>query len=141
LLGGFSSDLERAGLLKIFASKALEDKWSDELFELNREPYGKPGITKDAKALEIAKIVRKWQTQSMAMLNREGAWVRSYSGYVTRTSHDPHAIGNAGMTHDVEYPTVPCRVDRSAARDDRSSPRDGSRISVGARIYPTASFR
>ena len=34
----------------------------------------------------------------MAMLNREGAWIRSYSGYVTRTSHDPHAIGNAGMT-------------------------------------------
>ena len=64
---------------------------------MNREAYGKPGVTKNAQALEIAKIIRKWQKQSMAMLNREGAWVRSYSGYVTRTSHDPHAIGKAGM--------------------------------------------
>ena len=89
LLGGFSADLDRAGLLKVFASKQLEEQWTDELFELNREAYGKPGITKNAQALEIAKIIRKWQKQSMAMLNREGAWIRSYSGYVTRSSHDP----------------------------------------------------
>src|SRR6204780_2827471 len=61
LVGGFSADLDRAGLSKVFASKALETKWIDELFELNREQYGKPGITNDAKALKIAKIVRKWQ--------------------------------------------------------------------------------
>jgi hypothetical protein len=98
LLGGFSADLERAGLSKVFASRAIEDKWTDELFELNRGADGKPGLTKDTQALEIAKILRKWQKQSMAMLNREGAWIRSYSGYVTRTSHNPDAIAKAGMT-------------------------------------------
>jgi hypothetical protein len=122
-IGGFSQDLETAGLLKIFASRAIEDKWTDELFELNKkgspawqraaaggEPYerelaeltqrgqgpGTPGVTKDAHALAIAKIVQKWQRQAMASLNREGAWVRSYSGFVTRTSHDPDKIRAAG---------------------------------------------
>jgi hypothetical protein len=97
LLGGFAADLERAGLMKIFATKVIEDKWTDELFELNREKFGKPGLTNDKQALAIAKIVRKWQRQSMAMLNREGAWVRSYSGFITRSSHDPDKIGKAGM--------------------------------------------
>lgn len=47
LPGGFSADLDRAGLLKVFASKHLEEQWTDELFELNRDAYGKPGITKN----------------------------------------------------------------------------------------------
>ena len=98
LLGGFSSDLERAGLSKLFASRQIEAQWTDELFQLNRGTDGKPGLTKNEQALEIAQIVRKWQKQSMAMLNREGAWIRSYSGYVTRTSHNPDAIARAGMT-------------------------------------------
>jgi hypothetical protein len=116
-VGGLAKDLDDAGLLKAFATRALEDKWTDELFELNKRPSaawqdakdsgdtrtadelgwkgqgpGNPGITKDAQALEIAKIVQKWQRTSIAALNREGAWVRSYSGYITRTSHDADRI-------------------------------------------------
>ena len=95
-VGGVARDLEKAGLLKVFATRALEDKWTDELFEINKKGGGNPGVTKDAHALQIAKIVQKWQRQSMAALNREGAWVRSYSGYITRTSHDADAIRAAG---------------------------------------------
>lgn len=127
LVGGFSSDLERAGLLKVFASKHLEKEWTDELFELNRDAYGKPGITKNAQALEIAKIVRKWQKQSMAMLNREGAWIRSYSGYVTRTSHDPHAIGNAGMQKWVADTFDRLDLKRTFGTSDRQAALDALR--------------
>jgi hypothetical protein len=123
-VGGFSNDLERAGLLKAFGSRALEDKWTAELFELNKRPSeawerakamgdtgdprdlweatqrgegpGNPGITGDKQALEIAKIAQKWQRAAMATLNREGAWIRSYSGYITRTSHSADKIGSAG---------------------------------------------
>ena len=122
-IGGLAQDLELGGLLKVFASRAIEDKWTDELFELNKrgspawqranaggEAYaqelseltqrgqgpGSPGVTKDAQALAIAKIIQKWQRESMGALNREGAWVRSYSGYITRTSHDPDSIRAAG---------------------------------------------
>ena len=94
-VGGFAKDLEDAGLLKIFATRQLEDKWTEELFQLNRE-NGIPGITKDKHALEIAQAIRKWQRVSMDTLNREGAWIRSYSGYITRTSHDADAIRAAG---------------------------------------------
>ena len=127
LVGGFSSDLERAGLLKVFASKHLEKEWTDELFELNRDAYGKPGITKNAQALEIAKVVRKWQKQSMAMLNREGAWIRSYSGYVTRTSHDPHAIGNAGMQKWVADTFDKLDLKRTFGTSDRQAALDALR--------------
>ena len=122
-IGGLGKDLEDGGLLKIFASRAIEDKWIDELFELNKqgspawqraaaggEGYardlaeltqrgqgpGVPGKTKDAHALAIAKIVQKWQRESMGAINREGGWVRSYSGYITRTTHDPDKIRAAG---------------------------------------------
>ncbi len=96
-IGGFSQDLEKAGLLKIFASRALEDRWTDELFELNKFGGGEAGVTKDAHALQIARIVQKWQKTGMAALNREGAWIRSYSGYITRASHNPDAIRRAGQ--------------------------------------------
>jgi hypothetical protein len=127
LVGGFSADLERAGLLKVFASKHLEAEWTDELFELNREAYGKPGVTRNAQALEIAKTIRKWQKQSMAMLNREGAWVRSYSGYVTRTSHDPHAIGNAGMTKWVHDTFDKLDLKRTFGTSDKQAALDALR--------------
>jgi hypothetical protein len=96
IVGGFSDDLRRSNLQKIFASRALEDKWTDELFELNKGRDGNPGITKDVQALQIAKIVQKWQKASIDTLNREGAWIRSYSGYITRTSHDADKIRHAG---------------------------------------------
>ena len=95
-VGGFAKDLEDKNLLKIFASRQIQDNWTDELFELNKGNDGNPGVTTDAQALEIAKTIQKWQRQSMDALNREGAWVRSYSGYITRTSHDPYKIGKAG---------------------------------------------
>ena len=93
-VGGMAGDLEKAGLLKVFASRKLEDRWTDELMNLNRGGTG--GTTKDAHALQIAKIVQKWQREAMASLNREGAWVRSYSGFITRSSHDADAIRAAG---------------------------------------------
>jgi hypothetical protein len=127
LVGGFSADLDRAGLSKVFASKALETKWIDELFELNRDKYGKPGITKDAQALQIAQIIKKWQKQSMAMLNREGAWVRSYSGYVTRSSHDPHAIARAGMAKWVNDAFDKLDLKRTFGTTDRQAALDALR--------------
>ncbi|HJT05743.1 MAG TPA: hypothetical protein VJ747_02390, partial [Stellaceae bacterium] len=95
-VGGLARDLDEAGLTKIFASRALEDKWTAELFELNKGRDGNPGLTKDSQALSIARVIQKWQKASMAAINREGGWVRSYSGYITRTSHDPDAIRAAG---------------------------------------------
>jgi hypothetical protein len=96
IVGGFSRDLDAAGLTKIFASRSLEDKWTEELFELSKGESGKPGLTKDAQALQIAKTIQKWQKASMDQLNNEGSWIRSYTGYITKTSHDADEIRRAG---------------------------------------------
>jgi hypothetical protein len=58
-VGNFALDLERAGLDRLFGSRAIEDKWTDELAELNRAKGGRPRITKDPQALEIAKLIHK----------------------------------------------------------------------------------
>ena len=127
LVGGLSRDLEAAGLLKTFASRALEDKWTDELFELNRAGGGNPGVTKDAQALTIAKTIQKWQRSSMAALNREGAWVRSYSGYITRTSHDADAIRHAGPEKWVADTIGKLDLRRTFGTTDRQAALDALR--------------
>jgi hypothetical protein len=124
IVGGFSDDLRRGGLLKIFASRALEDKWTDELFEINRGRDGNPGITKDAQALAIAKVVHKWQKVSIDTLNREGAWIRSYSGYITRTSHDADKIRAAGAEKWINETLPRLDLKRTFGTADRQAVRD-----------------
>lgn len=94
--GGFMLALERDGLDKVFASRALEREWAVELHELNKSRGGKPGITGSAEALKIAEHIKAWQTASIDAINNEGGWIKSYSGYITRTSHDPDKIRRAG---------------------------------------------
>ncbi len=125
-VGGLARDLEQAGLLKIFATRHLEDKWTDELFELNKRD-GNPGITRDAQALAIAKTIQKWQRASMAALNREGAWVRSYSGYITRSSHDADAIKRAGQEKWVADTLPRLDLKRTFGTTDRQRAADALR--------------
>lgn len=101
-VGGFARDLEKSGVLELFASRSLEPEWTRELHELNYRSgpdvndQANVGVTKNADALKIAQAIHKWQRTSINTMNREGAWIRSYSGYVTRTSHDADAIRRVG---------------------------------------------
>jgi hypothetical protein len=97
-IGGFALDLERAGLDRLFASRAIEKEWTDELAQVNDPKRGRPGITGNAQALEIARLVHKWQKVSMNEINDAGGWVRSYTGYVTRTGHDADLIRTGGRS-------------------------------------------
>ena len=99
IVGGFELALEKShagDLVKMFASRQIEKDWTDELFQLWRGKRGAPGITKNPQALAIAKAIMEAQKDSIAQVNAEGGWVRTYSGYITRTSHDPDAIRRAG---------------------------------------------
>ncbi len=113
-LGGFALDLERAHLDRLFASRTIEKEWTDELAEVNSE-HGRPGITGNAQALEIARLVHKWQRLSMNEINDAGGWVRSYTGYVTRTEHDPDLIRTGGRTSEGMM-NVPDAQRQDAAR-------------------------
>jgi hypothetical protein len=124
IVGGFSDDLRRQGLQKICASRAIEDRWAQELFELNRGGDGNPGLTKDAHALAIAKIVQKWQKVSIDTLNREGAWIRTYSGYITRSSHDADKIRKAGAEKWINETIPLLDLKRTFGTSDRQAARD-----------------
>jgi hypothetical protein len=94
-------DLKHAGLLKAVRNGTLETEWAKELFELSRkaasDPAANPGITKSAEALKIAETIHKYQSLAKQRLNREGAWIGDYSGYITRTAHDADEIRRAGF--------------------------------------------
>jgi hypothetical protein len=94
-IGGLALDMEAAGVLPLFRSGAIDDRWAAELFALN-QPNGKVGVTGDKNAAKIAELIHKWQRVSIDGLNREGAWIRDYSGYITRTTHDADRIRRAG---------------------------------------------
>jgi hypothetical protein len=99
-IGGVESDLRRAGLLKLFTSGTLEKEWGRELYERSMRDAGEAhqvGVTGSEAAGKIADIVRKYQLLARERLNREGAWVGDYAGYITGTAHDPQAIYRAGL--------------------------------------------
>jgi polyhydroxyalkanoate synthesis regulator phasin len=96
IMGGFELQLEREGVADIFAARALEREWATELHELNKPKGGRPGITNSPEALKIAEAIKAWQTASITAINNEGGWIKSYAGYITRTSHDPDKIRRAG---------------------------------------------
>lgn len=98
LEGAFQYALENnpgQDLRKLFFSGEAEKDVMRELFELNRKVGGSPGVTKDANALAIAKIIHQTQRYIINRLNLAGAWIDSYSGYITRTTHDPYKIFKA----------------------------------------------
>lgn len=126
----FEQDLGAAksgDLLKLFADRQFEKQWTDELFQLWRGRRGAPGISKNAQALEIAQIVMKYQKQTIEQINREGGWVRTYSGYVTRTSHDADAIKRAGAEKWARDTLEHLDVKRTFGTTDRQKAMDALR--------------
>lgn len=91
------------GLEKIPGAQVAWDKrlmtadWTRELFELSRtDGKGKPGVTGNKMALDIAKAVHDSQTLAKFEGNRAGAWRGDYNGYIARTQHNAEAIHQAG---------------------------------------------
>ena len=96
LVGGLTSDLERAGLFKTARDGTLEKEWTRELFEISKGDDGEPGISGSKEALQIAQIVAKHQDIARKTLNDNGAAIGDLSGYITRTAHDADKIREAG---------------------------------------------
>jgi hypothetical protein len=96
---GLVRDLANAGLLQTARSGALADKWGRELYELSMQAAGrkgKPGVTGDRVALQIATIIHGWQEVAKTRVNRAGGYIGDYAGYITRTVHDADKMRHAG---------------------------------------------
>jgi hypothetical protein len=94
---GIVVELEHAGLLAGARGRELERGWTRELFELSKGADGRPGASGSPEALKIAQIINKYQSLAKTNLNKAGAWIGDYAGYITRTSHDPDRIRQAGL--------------------------------------------
>jgi hypothetical protein len=96
-VGGMVNELDKAGLFQAMRGGAIEREWTRELFELSKDDDGKPGVTGNAQALAISKVVNRYQNLAKADANRAGAAIGDYSGYITRTSHDADKVRSAGF--------------------------------------------
>ncbi len=94
---GLAVDLDKLDLFE-YARRGDDDRAiAQELAELNsNKPDAEPGVTGNARARQVAGIIHKYQKQSVDGLNRAGAWIGEYDGYIARTSHDPDRIRRVG---------------------------------------------
>lgn len=95
-LAGLVYDLERQGLDGTVKRGTLDAEIARELAELNKDA-GAPGISGSREAQAIAATLHRFQTMAKRNLNRAGAWIGDYQGYVAQTSHDPDLIRRAGF--------------------------------------------
>lgn len=95
-LGKLGSDLEKTGTFENFRAGTLDREMARELFELT-SAEGKPGISGSKQALAMAEAVHAAFERARTGLNRAGAWIGKYDGYIARTSHDMDKIRRAGF--------------------------------------------
>jgi len=93
-VGGMLYDLENAKLIKHFNSKEYDRDIARALWSMDTDGNLK-GIR--SEAIEIAKIVKKYQDVAVHQQNSVGAWIKKLPGYITRQSHDQFKIRKAGF--------------------------------------------
>lgn len=93
-MGGITADMERAGLWELFASDAMARETARALYLMGNQFSDFSKLPKEA--VEMAKIIHKYQQDARARQNRFGAWVGDVKGYIVRQSHDMFRIRAAG---------------------------------------------
>jgi len=94
---GFSADMESAGLMKLFANGGMDREVSRALWAIGREGEQQLLASLPKEAIDMAKIVNKWQEVARVDANKAGAWIRKRAGYIVRQSHDPARIKVRGF--------------------------------------------
>ena len=100
-VGGLIADVEKAGLMRAFADGAFDRDIYDALFRLGSDTPDFSGLPREA--VELAKIVHKYQTDARNTRNRFGAWIRDLKGYITKQSHDMFKIREVSDAEWVQF--------------------------------------
>lgn len=91
LVGGLHGGLARLGRdsLNLFISDTLEQDIGRALFHLNSANPPADGLARlHPDAVNIAQVIHRQQELARTLLNREGAAIGKYDGYIARQSHD-----------------------------------------------------
>src|ERR1700722_17335145 len=120
---GLTNELDRSGLFQAARSNQLQRVWGRELAELSKENAGEdanPGVTKNQHAIAIADAVSKYMSLAKQNLNKAGAWIGDYAGYITRTAHNGDKMRRAGP--DVWTATILPLLDKERTFEGESNP-------------------
>lgn len=94
---GWASDLDAAGVTKIFASGEYDEAVYVATHELGKKNPDQAKLAQLPKeAVAIARINEKWNEVARLNANKAGAWIEKLPGYVTKQSHDAAKIRPAG---------------------------------------------
>lgn len=91
-------DTKYSGLYDDFVSKVRQRNIVKEKWEIDGGKDGHPGITKDERALAIAKVQSKYDRARIALINGEGAWIEDLRNHAFASSSDPDKMRKAGGT-------------------------------------------
>lgn len=96
--GGLLHDLRKANLLPQFNNMKgdFELQVTRALSELNKKRPDLAKLNASKDAIEIARIMHKYQRASTERANRAGAWIELREGYVTRQNHSPQHMIKRG---------------------------------------------
>lgn len=99
-LAGFTHDLEASGHGALFASGAIDRDVARALYLVRREGADLSRLPREA--VEVARVVAKWQEVTRADANRAGASIGQRDDYITRQSHVPEKVRGAGTDADFK---------------------------------------
>lgn len=100
---GLTSDLVRSDLQGLWASGTMDRQVWHALYAIGREDEAALHAKLPKEAVEIARIVDKYQEIARLDANREGAWIGKTESYVTHRSHDPYRITTRGGVNGAEW--------------------------------------
>lgn len=124
-VGGIMSDLYREGrdLVNLFGSREMELPIRQELREMSNAAVGEAanvGVSGNAEALKIARIIRKWQTIARNRENAAGSWRGEVWGFTTGHGWQSRLVWRTGKEEFVN--------DMLRTLDPRTYERQQSRL-------------
>lgn len=91
--GGFTGELQAAGLFDVLKRGELDQ----DIFRAMRNINDEKALAElPAQAVEIAKILSKWQEVARIEANRAGAWIGKVDDYGLRQTHSSDRLMRAG---------------------------------------------
>lgn len=93
---GFVADAERTGHMAVFTSGVLDRDIARALWAIGKVDEAQIHRGLQREAVDVAKVINKWQEVARTDANKVGAWIGKLDGYITRQSHDAEKIRRAG---------------------------------------------
>lgn len=95
-VGGLIADMMRANLFKEFVKGVYDRDVARAMFRMGDQQDPLDGLPKEA--VQIARVIHKWQNIARDDANRAGAYIGNIKGYITRQSHDMFRIRDASKS-------------------------------------------